>query len=418
MIDLISIQVIAGSGGSGAVSFRREKYVPQGGPDGGDGGNGGSVRIVADPSLNTLAHLRRSRTYKAEAGGSGARQHRHGARGGDIVLQVPPGTLVTDEDSGEQWDLDAPGASAVVAKGGEGGRGNARFANSVRQVPAFAERGLPGEDRRLKLELKLLADVGLVGLPNAGKSTLLRAVSHARPEVGDYPFTTLEPVLGVVDLGWDSFVIADIPGLIEGAHAGAGLGDQFLRHIERTRFLVHLVDASQPDPLGDYEKVRNELRLYDEALAAKPEVIVLNKIDLPDAREALPALLEAFGKDRKVLSASGATSEGIQTLLSTLGSLLKEHAEVSEAVEPAREVPVLRPRERDRLSVEAEDGVFVVSGREAEVQALKLGESGEEGLDELQERLRRMGLERALRRAGATPGARLRIGEVELEWHG
>jgi GTP-binding protein len=417
MIDLTSIQVSGGDGGNGGMSFRREKYVPRGGPDGGDGGDGGSVIIVVDPSLTTLAHLRRRRIYRAQPGGAGSRQHRHGARGQDLTIAVPEGTLVIDEDSGETWDLDQAGATVVAGRGGEGGRGNARFATSVRQVPTFAERGMPGESRSLRLELKLLADVGLVGLPNAGKSTLLRAVSHARPEVADYPFTTLEPVLGVVDLGWDSYVVADIPGLIEGAHAGAGLGDQFLRHIERTRLLVHLVDASQPDPRADYEKVRSELALYGHDLAAKPEIIVLNKIDLPAARERLAELEGQLAADGPVFATSGATSEGVAALLARVGQVLKElSAPAADA--PKTEVPVLRPAARDRLEVRVEDSVYVVSGRQAEKHAWKLAEAGPEGKDELQERLRRLGLERALRRLGAVPGANLRVGVVELEWNG
>jgi GTP-binding protein len=287
----------------------------------------------------------------------------------------------------------------------------------VRQTPNFAERGLPGEDLDLELELKLLADVGIVGLPNAGKSTLLRAVSRAMPDVGDFPFTTLEPVLGVVDLGYDGFVMADLPGLIEGASEGAGLGHQFLRHVERTRVLVHLLDAGSEDPVADYNTVREELRSYGEELAEKPELIVLNKIDLPDARLRAEELRGAF--DRPMLEISGATGEGVQALIREVQRLLQETAQKAEEVaEQEREVPVLRPRGRDRIDVFEDDGVYVISGEKAEEAALKLGESGFEALDELQERLRRMGLERAMRRAGARPGDLVRVGNVELEWQG
>ncbi len=400
------------------MSFRREKFVPRGGPDGGDGGKGGDVIIVADEGLTTLAHLRHRRVYKAESGRPGEGGHRRGANGVDLTVKVPVGTVVTALDAELRWDLDAPGAAIIVAKGGDGGRGNARFSNSVRQAPSFAERGMPGEEFDLRLELKLLADVGLIGLPNAGKSTLLRAVSRAMPDVGDFPFTTLEPVLGVVDLGMDAFVMADLPGLIEGAHAGAGLGHQFLRHVERTRVLVHLLDASAPDPIEDYETVRRELELYDELLLERPEIVVLNKIDLPDAQERLPELREHFiGAD--VLAISGATTEGTQELVQRLQQRLSELATEARAAVPEKPpVPVLRPEPRDRLDLQVEDGVFVVRGRRAEEDAMKLAEGGWDAMDELQQRLRRMGLERLMRRAGAKAGDIVRVGDVEFEWYG
>jgi GTP-binding protein len=416
MIDLVEIRIISGSGGNGAVSFRHEKYVSHGGPDGGDGGYGADVIFEADEGLTTLAHFRHKRVYKAESGKPGAKSQRHGGSGKHLILKVPVGTQIQVKEGEEKYDLDHHGAKVIVAKGGEGGRGNARFANSIRQAPNFAERGLPGEDLDLQLELKLLADVGVVGLPNAGKSTLLRAVSHAMPDIGDFPFTTLEPVLGVVDLGYDGFVMADLPGLIEGAHEGVGLGHQFLRHVERTRVLVHLLDASDEDPIANYETVRRELELYDPRLANKPEIVAFNKIDLPEARSRAEALLVRF-QDRDVVLVSGATSEGTQALVRLLQRLLQETAPPVVSVAPS-ELPVLRPRGRDRLEVEPEDGVFVVHGEQAEVAALKLGEGGYEAQDELQERLRRLGLEKAMRRAGANPGDRMRIGAVELEWYG
>ena len=416
MIDLAQIYIISGSGGNGAVSFRREKFVPRGGPDGGDGGNGGSVIFVADEGLTTLAHFRHRRVYKAESGGAGGKAHRHGANGKPLLLKVPVGTVIYVADREQSWDLDRPGVQIAVAAGGEGGRGNARFANSVRQAPNFAERGLPGESLELRLELKLLADVGIVGLPNAGKSTLLRAVSRATPDVGDFPFTTLEPVLGVVDNGLDSFVMADLPGLIEGAHEGVGLGHQFLRHVERTRVLVHLIDASAEDPFVDYATIRNELALYDPRLAEKPELVVLNKVDLPEARERAEQLRERF-IDREVLVISGATSEGTRELVRRIQRLLQETA-AAPVQTGVGELPVLRPRGRDRLEVDQDDGVYIVHGAQAEEAALKLAEGGYEAHDELQERLRRMGLERVMRRAGARPGDRMRVGALELEWQG
>jgi GTP-binding protein len=414
MIDLVEIQVTSGAGGNGAVSFRREKFVPRGGPDGGDGGRGGDVIFEADLGLTTLAHFRHRKHYKAESGRAGSGGKRHGSNGADLVLKVPAGTVVQARN-GRSWDLEQPGTRVVVASGGEGGRGNARFATSIRQAPNFAERGMPGEELQLRLELKLLADVGLVGLPNAGKSTLLRAVSNAVPEVGDFPFTTLEPVLGVVESGLDAFVMADLPGLIEGAHAGVGLGHQFLRHVERTRVLVHVLDANATDPIADYETVRRELELYDPGLASRPEIVALNKIDLPDARARAEALRGSFSGP--VVLLSGASSEGTRDLILLLLRLL--HETPPRVLAPSEQtLPVLHPKARDRLEVEEEGGVFVISGEKAEADAYKLGEGGYEALDELQNRLRRRGLERVLRRAGAHPGDKLRVGTVELEWQG
>ena len=415
MIDLVEIHISSGSGGNGATGFRREKFVSRGGPDGGDGGRGGDVTFQADTGLTTLAHFRHRNFYRAEDGKAGAGGKRHGGSGQDLLLKVPVGTVI-ETDDGEAWDLDEPGKRVVVASGGPGGRGNARFANSIRQAPNFAERGIPGQELHLRLELKLLADVGLIGLPNAGKSTLLRAVSHAMPDVGDFPFTTLEPVLGVVDLGLDAFVMADLPGLIEGAHEGVGLGHQFLRHVERTRVLVHVLDASSEDPMADYETIRNEIALYDASLAERPEIVALNKVDLPTARERTATLKSNF-EGREVITLSGATTEGTRELTQSLLRLL--HETMPEPEESGEsELPVLRPAGRQRLEIEKVDSVFVIRSNKAERDALKLGESGSEGLDELQDRLRRQGLDKVLKRAGARPGDRLRVGKVELEWHG
>jgi GTPase len=414
MIDQAKIRISSGDGGNGATSFRREKFVPRGGPDGGDGGRGGDVIIDADPGVSTLAHFRRLRVYKGEDGKNGGGGKRHGRNGHSLTLKVPPGTVIYD--GGQAWDLDEPGARVIIARGGDGGLGNARFSNSIRQAPSFAERGLPGRDVDLRLELKLLADVGLVGLPNAGKSTLLRAVSNALPDVGDFPFTTLEPVLGVVEMNLESFVMADLPGLLEGAHEGVGLGHEFLRHVERTRVLVHVLDASSDDPLAGYHTVRRELQLYDARLLERPEVIALNKIDLAEARERAGSLRSAFD-GLLVLPVSGATGEGTRELLQALLRLLNEALTASSAM-AGRSIPVLRPKPRDRLEIEPRDGVFVIHGEKAEQDAQKLGTGGYEALDELQDRLRRQGLERALRRAGARPGDKLRVGSVDLEWQG
>jgi GTP-binding protein len=372
--------------------------------------------LQADEGLSTLAGFRYKRAFKAKDGKAGSRNKRHGADGQPLIVKVPVGTVLKVVDSGETWDLDKHGALVVVARGGEGGKGNARFATSVRQAPRFAEKGLPGETLDLQLELKLLADVGLVGLPNAGKSTLLRAVSKARPKVGPFPFTTLEPVLGVVDLGLRSFVVADLPGLIEGAHAGAGLGLEFLRHVARTRVLVHVVDAGAADPLAGYKTVRHELELYDPSLADKPEVIVLNKVDIEEGRQRAKALGAHFG-DRQVLMLSGATGEGVDNLVRLLERLLYEQAPFAP-VQPEAELPVLRPHPRAVLEVSREDDTYIVRGEQAAMVALKLGDGGPEALDELQKRLGRMGLGHAMRHAGARPGARVRVGAVDLVWQG
>lgn len=331
-IDEATITATAGAGGNGLVSFRREKFVPRGGPSGGDGGRGGDVVLVADRNLATLRDQRYQRWIRAGSGEAGGGSHKTGANGEDSVVRVPVGTLVYDLARGEGAepiaDLVEHGQRCVVARGGRGGRGNARFATSTRQTPDFATPGRPGEERRLRLSLKLLADVGLVGLPNAGKSTLLRRLSAARPRVADYPFTTLTPHLGVAEQGDRRFVVADIPGLIEGASRGVGLGDRFLRHVERTRVLVHLLDTSAlldegRDLLAEYESVRKELAAYDPSLAERREIIVLNKVDLIGERsflDAPEALLAARGAE--VVRVSGATGEGVTALLRAMARAL------------------------------------------------------------------------------------------------
>jgi GTP-binding protein len=326
-VDTAKIYVKAGDGGRGAVSFRREKYVPAGGPDGGDGGDGGDVIILADASMSTLMDLRHKRHYKAESGQPGGGANRHGRNGANEVIRVPPGTIVRDAETGEALaDLATPGETVVVARGGRGGRGNARFATPTRQVPRFAQPGTAGEERWLELELKLLADVGLIGLPNVGKSTLISRMSAAKPKIADYPFTTLVPNLGVVDAqDGRSFVVADIPGLIEGAHAGAGLGHEFLRHVERTRLLVHVLDlaALDRDPLSDFDVVQSELGLYSPDLAARPTLVAANKIDVPEGRARLGRVEEELSsRGFKVYGVSAVTGEGVQKLVSALAAQL------------------------------------------------------------------------------------------------
>ncbi len=424
MIDRAVIRVKAGDGGGGAVSFLREKFVPHGGPDGGDGGNGGSVFLRVDPSLNTLGAFRRRRAQRANAGAPGHGGKRHGRRGADLVLPVPPGTQVYDgagDDAPLLADLQAPGASVVVARGGRGGRGNARFATSTYQAPRIAQRGEPGEERELRLELKLLADVGIVGAPNAGKSTLLAAISSAHPKIADYPFTTLEPQLGVVEAGYETLLAADIPGLIEGASRGVGLGHEFLRHIERTRLLVHVVAADEPDPLSTFDAVNGELAAFDERLADKPQVVALNKLDLPEAEERAPELTEAFrARGLPVFGISAAARRGVDPLVRQLFALLTAiRQEEAEQAARAAAQPVLRPRPVERrFAVRRENGALVVEGRGPVLIVETMDTGDPEARAVIMRRLTRLGVAAALRRAGARPGDPVRFGSTELRWEG
>ncbi len=315
-VDEADIVATAGAGGNGCVAFRRERFIPRGGPSGGDGGDGGSVFLQADESYNTLQHLAGHHHWKAGRGQHGMGKDRHGKNGKDVTVRLPPGTIIHDADFGLVLkDLVAPGDRVCVAEGGKGGRGNTHFKSSTNQAPRQAEPGLPGQQRQLHLELKLIADAGLVGKPNAGKSTLISRLSQARPKIAAYPFTTLTPCLGIVELrGFRRFVMADIPGLIEGAHDGTGLGDEFLRHIERTRLLVHMIDICplDGDPAQDYRGIRKELELYSPALAAKPRIVVANKMDLTGSEENLAHLREALDAD--VIAISAATGQGLEDL--------------------------------------------------------------------------------------------------------
>ncbi len=431
MIDQVEIEVAAGKGGDGIVSFRREKFVPHGGPDGGDGGRGGAVGLVADRTVAGLGAYRDGRVRAAPPGQPGSSVQRRGASGEDLWLPVPVGCVVWDldaedgleapPDSGEPRpfaDLAENGAEAIVARGGRGGWGNKRFATATRRTPRFAQRGMAGERRRLRLELKLLADVGLVGLPNAGKSTLLGAWSAAHPKVAAYPFTTLEPELGVVELGYDSFVAADMPGLIEGASQGVGLGHEFLRHIERTRVLVHVLDMTRDDPLADRDLIDRELAEFGHGLADKPQLLALNKIDDPDARahvELLEELLAA--QETPWLAISAASLEGTRQLAERAFQLLREQLlrEEAEVAPPPR----VEPREvrRDRFQIERDAaGGVVVRGRTPEWLAATFDLEDGEAREELLDRLRRLGLARALSREGVTPGTTIHVGDVALVW--
>lgn len=432
VIDRVEFEVIAGNGGAGVVSFRREKFVPRGGPDGGDGGRGGDVVLVADVRLSTLRGLQDGRPQRAQDGRAGGTARRRGRSAPDLELRVPAGCVVWELDDGGEprgeplADLEEPGARAVVARGGRGGWGNRRFASSTRQAPRFAQRGAPGERRRLLLELRLLADVGIVGLPNAGKSTLLRAWSAATPKVAAYPFTTLEPQLGVVEASGDSFVAADLPGLIEGASEGHGLGHEFLRHIERTRVLVHVIDAAAPSALDAFDLVNGELAAFRPErplwapLEERPQLVALNKIDMPAAGESLAAL-GALLSDRGLpwLEISALSREGTRQLALRAAQLLGEAREAAAAA-ASGSLPVLRPPpRRRRFEVSrGQDGVAEVAGHTPEWLAATLDTGDEEARGELFRRLQVMGIARALERMGVERGDRVRIGSVEIVWEG
>ncbi|HEY68871.1 MAG TPA: GTPase ObgE [Thermoflexia bacterium] len=414
--DEAKIYIKAGQGGDGCVAFRREKYVPFGGPAGGDGGKGGDVVLYVDPHLNTLYRFSRKRHFKAARGEHGRGKNQHGAAGADLRIPVPPGTVVYDADSGELLgDLTEPGQELVVARGGRGGRGNARFATSTNQAPRIAEHGEPGEERWLRLELKLLADVGVVGMPNAGKSTLLAAVTAARPKIAPYPFTTLQPNLGVVVLDDQTeFVLADIPGLIEGASEGKGLGHEFLRHIERTRVLIHLLDGLSTDPLADFAAINRELAAFGHGLAQKAQLVALNKMDEPRVRARWPEVrtaLEAQGYPAMAISAL--TREGTRELLYRAAQML---AELPEKV-PAQELPVFRPGEdEEAFTVEREEDGWRVRGAGVERLAAMTVWNLDEAVRRFERTLERMGITQALEEAGVQPGDAVRIGDRELVW--
>ena len=421
-LDRVKIWVRAGAGGDGAATFRREAHVPRGGPDGGDGGRGGSVHLRVDPGQTTLRDFRFRHHFRATPGGRGEGSRRHGAAGRDLVLDVPPGTAIFDDETGALLaDLVASGQAAMVAHGGRGGLGNKHFATSTHQAPRHAQKGEPGEERWLRLELRLIADIGLVGLPNAGKSTLLAALTAATPRIADYPFTTLEPNLGVMDLGDEDPrrpTIADVPGLIEGASEGAGLGHAFLRHIERTRALVHVVDGSGRDPEWDHEVIRTELAAHDSALLEKPLLVAFNKLDLPRAADAWPAFRAARRRDGlPVVGIAAAEGHGIDELRSALAGLLPSAETMAEPPEPAGVVVHRIEGLGDAFSIDRDDdGVLRVRGRRIERIAAQTNFEVEESAERFQRDLVRLGIDAELRRAGVAGGDAVRFGEVELEW--
>jgi GTP-binding protein len=413
--------VKAGDGGSGAVSFRHEKFVPFGGPDGGDGGDGGDVVAVADEAITSLRAFRRRKNYKADRGRDGAGQKKHGRSGADLILAVPVGTVISYKsqigDDSLIADLEQPGQSVVVAKGGRGGKGNTHFATSTNQAPQIAQRGEAGEELAIILELKLIADVGLIGFPNVGKSTLLAAVSAAKPKIASYPFTTRDPVLGLVEVGNKSFVLAEIPGLIKDAHLGKGLGHDFLRHVERTRVLIHLVDGSSESPAADMAQVNTELSLFDSALGGKPQLVAVNKIDLPQVKARLAEIADSFNSvGTDVFFVSAASGQGLPGLMEKTLDLLQS-IPVGQAggIKVPKKVFHPPPR-RTAPSVHREGDILVVTAPELERIITHPEEAGPGLPGELRQQLARLGVTRALEKAGVKPGDRVRCGNLEWEW--
>ena len=432
LIDRARIYVKAGNGGAGAMSFRREKFVPKGGPDGGDGGRGGNVVLRVRDNLTSLLPFQFNQHFTAENGQPGMGRQMTGRSGKDLFVNVPPGTVVYDDEGGEVLaDLTEPGETFKVVKGGKGGLGNQHFKSSVRQAPRIAELGEPGDELWIRLELRIIADVGLVGLPNAGKSTLLAAASAARPKIADYPFTTLQPNLGVVEIGGPGgqvYVVADVPGLIEGAAGGAGLGHEFLRHVTRTKALIHVLDASGGlegrDPLADYETIVDELREYDAELLQRPVVVALNKVDLPEARANLPRLTQAMAeRGHETFEISAATGEGVPALLNAVGALLRDVAERAREAKAKAE----KPQERRRYTLEDADERawqvirqsahhFAVTGVSIERFTKMTNFDLEEGVQRFQRALEASGIAAELERQGIEPGDVVHLAGRELIW--
>jgi len=416
-IDQAEIDVKSGKGGDGMVHFHREKYVPRGGPDGGDGGRGGSILLEVRPTLNTLAAFRHTARYVAKDGKGGGTNNKSGKSADDLIVIVPPGTIVHEAATGELiGDLTSPGQRLLVCKGGRGGRGNPHFKSSINQIPRTAERGEPGEEKRLRLELKLIADIGIVGVPNAGKSTLLSVLTNARPKIAAYPFTTLEPNLGVAEVDNETnIVLADIPGLVEGAAQGVGLGHDFLRHIQRTRVLIHLLDGLAADPLEDFAQTNTELGLFDPNLAKKPQIVAFNKIDQPEVLERWPQIKKELKKRGYMCMAISALARTeVHALLLKAAAMLVETPALEE-IEPP--MPVYRPFEDPRaFTIQREpDGYRVKSvAIERAAEMTPWDQSG--SVRRFQKLMDHLGVDKALREAGAQEGDTVYIGEYELEY--
>lgn len=424
LIDQARIEIKAGDGGDGLATFRREKFVPRGGPNGGDGGRGGDVYLEVDPQLNTLLKFQYDRKFEAQRGNNGGSGRKTGRSGKDLVITVPPGTVARTVIDGEQYEIDlvAPGQRLLAARGGKGGLGNVHFVSSVHQTPRIAELGQPGEAFELELELKLIADVGLVGYPNAGKSTLLSVISAARPKIAAYPFTTLVPNLGVVEVGNQTFVVADIPGLIEGAHAGVGLGHDFLRHVERTRVLIHVIDAAGTegrDPLDDFNQINEELRLYQPHLAERPQIVALNKMDLPEAVENFERLRDVLPVPKEhIFGISAVIGEGVQPMLRLVAEMMRAMPNPLAHLPRSSEVlnwpvPEVDP---DAFAITTESGGYRVRGQKIERLVSMLNFAQPESIDRLQRVLEASGIAQALRDYGVEEGDSVFIEKAELEW--
>jgi GTP-binding protein len=418
MFDITEIKVKAGRGGDGAITFRREKFVPFGGPDGGDGGKGGDIIFQADPAVMNLWGFKKKQLYKGDNGGAGAAQKKHGRNGDPLILKVPEGTIVYEKnDEGLDsllGDLEKEGDQVVVAHGGRGGLGNVHFASSTNQTPRLAQSGEMGEEKVVALELKLIADVGIIGYPNVGKSSLLALATAAKPQIADYPFTTREPIVGVVGVQYENFVLAEIPGLIDGAHLGRGLGHDFLRHSMRTRILIHLVDGTAESPLDNMINVNNELALFDTQLALKPQIVVINKIDLPEVQERKTEIKKAFreaGIDVHFISAM--TGEGIPGLMKTINALLKE----SKAQTPEPAPRIFRPLPRHKtVAISREGDVFVISEPELERIVSRVDMSDPTIQGQILGQMTRLHVDKALEKAGIQRGNVIRCGNSEWEW--
>lgn len=423
-LDEARIFVKSGQGGDGMISFRREKYVPHGGPNGGDGGKGGDVVFVANEKLNTLRSFGRQVHFRASDGERGGSTNKTGANAEDLLIEVPVGTIVRDDDGRFLTDLNQPGQSYVVVAGGRGGRGNFRFKSSTKQAPRIAEKGEPGDEKWVRLELKLMADVGIVGVPNAGKSTLLSVISNAKPRIANYPFTTLVPNLGMVRVGYEDMVVADIPGLVEGAHQGVGLGHDFLRHIQRTRVLIHLLDGTAENPIADFHQINTELVLFDERLRERPTIVVVNKMDMPEAQAAWPELekqIKALGYE--VMSISAVTTENVQLLVHRAFELLQSVADTMppisfEDVAQEEDVPIfeLEDDENTFTVKRTNPHTFRVMGKRIERAAQMTYWDYEDAVNRFQRILEAMGITAALEKAGVQIGDIVYVGDVELQW--
>lgn len=423
--DYVKIYAQAGKGGNGAISFRHEKYVAAGGPDGGDGGRGGDVYFKVDPDANTLIEFRFKKKFKAENGENGQGARKYGKSAEDLYIPVPIGTVIKDAETNQVLaDLSTPGQEALILKGGRGGLGNSHFATATRQAPRFAQDGEPGEEKELVLELKLLADVGLIGFPNVGKSTFLSKVTSATPKIANYHFTTIEPNLGVVTSKYgDSFVIADIPGIIEGASDGVGLGIQFLRHIERTRLLLHFIDVSGTegrDPVKDYQVINDELKDYSEKLSHRTQIIVANKSDIAQDDDNYKKLADIAKKNgQKIFKISAATGEGVEELMNYVSKTLKElpKEDLIDVATPSEGEKVYRlETKKEPFEISKEKGVWIVKGEEVDKIIRKVNITDYESLFFLHRKLNELGLDKALKKAGIHDGDTVKIGNYEMEW--